>query len=200
MKWLGHRTVRPKAIAAGENMIDGGTVSSNNEAPRMVNRRSCQRYEGNFQFFAYQIDDLYYYDTDLDIQQLFSPDWAPYPSLCGIMYRLSPGQFDLDNPVADRLSWATFILPMHRSSLGLSDLDHRMVDRPHLWSDPEAQPLIRGKQKMWNKTFAIDPLNTRFGTPVRRYQVFLKLPEGKSRIIWVKGTDNVKQMQEIIMQ
>lgn len=195
MKWIRLRTVRPKTVAAGENMNVGGTVSSNNEDPRMANRRACQRYEGFFQFFAYQIDDLFYYDADLDIQRLFSPDWAPYPShhVQIVPRAVRSGQS------CGRSTLLGNTYPVY-AQIELPDLDRRMVDRPHPWLDPEAQPLTKGKQKTRNKTFATDPPNNRFGSLVRGFQVFIKPPEGKSKLIWVKETDTVKQMQEVITQ
>lgn len=89
---------------------------------------------------------------------------------------------------------------MHRSRLRIPELDPRMADRTYLMSDLDAQPLIWGMQKPQNKISAFDPSNTRVGTPTSGFQVFIKLPEGKSKFIWVKESDTVKQMQEMIMK
>jgi len=196
-------TICAKAAAASKIKLEGGAVYSKNGTLRREERRPCLRYAGKFHFIEYQNVDLFFYGADLDTHLPWSSDWASSPSLYRTQYRLSPGLPDLDHFVENRPSWATFN-PIygnkHRSSLGLFDLDPRTVDQPHFRLDLDAQPLNKGMQKPQNNISALDLLNARVGPPAKGYQVFIKLLEGKSKLIWVKGTDTVKQMQEIIMQ
>lgn len=62
--------------------------------------------------------------------------------------------------------------------------------------------LISGELKMQSEISRLDLMKTRSGSLVRAhsFQVFVKTSEGKSKLIWVKETDSVKQMQKIIMQ
>ena len=77
--------------------------------------------------------------------------------------------------------------------------------RPSNRSDREAptpNKLCRDKLKEKRRSTGLDLPKTTSGILVRDpfFQVFIKNPEGKSKIIWVKDTDSIKQMQEIIMQ
>ncbi|WP_369124375.1 ubiquitin-like protein [Actinobacillus pleuropneumoniae] len=64
------------------------------------------------------------------------------------------------------------------------------------------EKLFQSKQKMQSKSTGLDLQKTKFETLVRPYsfQDFVKTSEGKSKIILVKETDSVEQVQKIIMQ
>lgn len=56
--------------------------------------------EHKLNLVAYQTSDLYYYDADFDFhlfeQLSMSPDWATFFLICGTMHRSRLGLFDLD--------------------------------------------------------------------------------------------------------
>lgn len=155
-------------------MHDNGMAWSNNGALH----RHYQRYEENLQITAYQNVDPFYYDADLERKLSWNPEWALNPPFRGMA---------------------------NRQCLRLIDLDPLVVDRPSNRLDQEAPTpikLCQGEQKELNRTTGSDLPKATSGNLVRehRFQVFIKNLEGKTKILWVKGTDTVEKMQEIIMQ
>lgn len=204
--WNGHSSGCPQAIAGNENKFNKEAVFSDFETLRLENRRSCIRYGEKNLFIDNQKAFLFTVGIDLASFPLWSPSREPFPSLRGTQYRSSRGQTDLDSVKVYRPFSSQYQGSLLRSRSGLFETDPRMANRSretkqakHL-SDLDPHSLKGDLRKSQNKNPASDPLSTRVGTLERRFQVFVKLPEGKSKFIWVIESDTVKKMQERIMK